>query len=272
MKCIDKTERLMNMKFRVSTCKKFANVFRDDKNKKLLIVFTRCKSPFCEECAKFERKKLYIKLKNKNLSNYRFLTLTLKKSGDLEADYKRINKCFTKFISLLKKKIFKNKTKKIEYFKMIEMGKNNNLHLHVLVNFYLDVKKISALWQIVTEDSYIVYVSRIKKKQDLINYVIKYFVKAFDSYLDFFALKRKYSTSDLFFISEKMQVKISDYSLVIQSVNYTNLYSTVCEILSLYALHDYDIEIINLPTLEQQRNFSKHIFDLSLTVQTELPF
>ncbi len=272
MKCIDKAERLMNMKYRVSTCKKFANVFRDDKNKKLLIVFTRCKSPFCEECAKFERKKLYIKLKNKNLSNYRFLTLTLKKTDDLEADYKRINKCFTKFISLLKKKIFKNKSKKIEYFKMVEMGKNNNLHLHVLVNFYLDVKKISALWQVVTEDSYIVYVSRIKKKQDLINYVIKYFVKAFDAHSDFFALKRKYSTSDLFFLSDKTQVKISDYSLIIQSVNFSNLYSTVSEILSLYALHDYEIEIINIPSIEQQRKFEKTIFDFSLAIQESLPF
>lgn len=272
MKCSDKTERLINMKFRVSTCKKFANVFKDDNNKKLLIVFTRCKSPFCPDCAQFERKKLYMKLKHKDLSNYRFLTLTLKKSDDLESDYKRINKCFTKFISLLKKKIFKNKCKKLEYFKMVEMGKNNNLHLHVLVNFYLDVKKISALWQIVTEDSYIVYVSRIKKKQELINYVIKYFLKAFDSHSDFFALKRKYSTSDLFFMSDKTQVKISDYSLVIQSVNYSNLYSTVSEILSLYALHDYDIEIINIPSIDQQRNFTRQIFDFSLQIQETLPF
>lgn len=272
MKCINKSERLSDMKFRVHTCKKFANVFRNDTNKKLLIVFTRCKSPFCADCAQFERKKLYLKLKHKDLSNYRFLTLTLKKSNNLESDYKRINKCFTKFITLLKKKIFKNKNKKLEYFKMIEMGKNNNLHLHVLVNFYLDVRKISALWQIVTEDSYIVYVSRIKKKQDLINYVIKYFLKAFDSYSDFFALKRKYSTSDLFFISDKTQVKISDYSLLLQSVNFSNLYSAVSEIISLFALHDYDIEIINIPTVQQQRNFSKQIFNFSLQIQEELPF
>lgn len=221
---LSKEERLIKLKANVSNCRKFVSLFKCYDDKTVLINFLRCKSPFCSYCSKLKRKELFLKLKHKNLYNFRFLTLTLKKTDDLENDYKRLNKSFTRLISKLKRSFLPRH--KFEYIKVVELGKNNNLHLHVLCNFFIDVRKLSALWQDITKDSFIVYASKVKAKNDIIRYVLKYFSKSLDDSSEFFALKRRWSHSDLFF--EKLEkIKKKDWLLIDRNILISDLWHTL---------------------------------------------
>jgi hypothetical protein len=193
------------MKKNVENCRKYVSIFKDSKNKKLLVSFKRCKSPFCTYCSGIKKTELTLKLKNKNLNDFRFWTLTLKKTGNMEEDYKKINKCFTQLISRLKKNFCPKK--KLEYLKMVEIGKSGNVHLHILINLYFDVFRLSTLWQDITGDSFVVEATRVKNKSVILQYIVKYFAKALDDVNEFFALKRRYSHSDYFFILEKKEKK-----------------------------------------------------------------
>lgn len=218
---ISKEDRLKKLKANVSNCRKFVTIYKNPSDKTVLINFLRCKSPFCPYCSKLKRKELFVKLKHKNLYNFRFLTLTLKKTDNLDNDYKKLNKSFTRLISKLKRNFLPRH--KFEYIKVVELGKNNNLHLHILCNFFIDVRKLSALWQDITKDSFVVYASKVKTKKDIIQYVLKYFSKSLDDASEFFALKRRWSHSDLFF--EKFEkVKTKNWELIDRNILISDLW------------------------------------------------
>lgn len=218
---LSKEARLLKLKSNVSNCRKFVTIYKNQADKTVLINFLRCKSPFCPYCSKLKRKELFVKLKHKNLYNFRFLTLTLKKTDNLENDYKKLNKSFTRLMSKLKRSFLPRH--KFEYIKVVELGKNNNLHLHVLCNFFIDVRKLSALWQDITNNSFIVYASKVKAKSDIIRYVLKYFAKSLDDASEFFALKRRWSHSDLFF-SKFEKVKTKDWELIDRNILIADLW------------------------------------------------
>lgn len=145
--------------------------------KLIKIVPARCKSYSCPICGKKKVLDLLDLLKGVNLSKYRFFTLTLKNaysSDNTEQNLKRISECFNKLNKKLRKKAeFKN----LEYFRVIEIGKNGNVHIHGIWNKYIDQVYLSKLWLSITKDSYRTKVERIKSKNDAVSYLYKYLTK-----------------------------------------------------------------------------------------------
>jgi len=116
-------------------------------------------------------------LKTVDLKNYRFFTLTLKNlysSDDTEKNIKRISDCFNKLNKQLRKQ---KQFETLEYFRVVEIGKNGMVHIHGLWNKFIDQTYLSKLWLSITKDSYRVKVERIKSKGDAVNYLFKYLTK-----------------------------------------------------------------------------------------------
>lgn len=145
--------------------------------KLIKVVPARCKSYSCPICGKKKVLDLMDLLKTVDLKNYRFFTLTLKNlysTDDTEKNIKRISDCFNKLNKQLRKqKQFSN----LEYFRVVEIGKNGMVHIHGLWNKFIDQTYLSKLWLSITKDSYRVKVERIKSKGDAVNYLFKYLTK-----------------------------------------------------------------------------------------------
>lgn len=145
--------------------------------KHIKIVPARCKSYSCPVCGKKKVHDLMDKMKGLNLSKYRFFTLTLKNNyslADSEKNIQRVNDCFNKLNNALRKK---EKYKGLEYFKVIEIGKDGMVHIHGIWNKYVPVVELSAMWKTVTKDSWVVNVKRIQSKGDAVRYLFKYLTK-----------------------------------------------------------------------------------------------
>lgn len=143
----------------------------------LKVVPARCKSYSCPICGKHKVLTLLERLQQIDLSKYRFFTLTLRSEGiltDTEKNIKRISNCFNNLNKKLRKK---PEYKKLEYFRVIEVGKGGMVHIHGIWNKYIPVKLLSKLWLTVTKDSYRVDVRRIKSTNDVFNYIYKYLTK-----------------------------------------------------------------------------------------------
>lgn len=131
----------------------------------------KCGYRFCDICSKSYLAKLYDKAE-KGILNYldflqtkgvrtvygRLLTLTMKKSGDINKDVKAIQR----YWDLFKKRVKRSGKSLGKGIMAYEIGtRNDNVHLHAYMvgGDYLDYKYISNLWEDVTGDSYIVWIS-----------------------------------------------------------------------------------------------------------------
>ena len=81
----------------------------------------------------------------------KFLTLTLKSSGNLEADLKRLRKSVSKF---KRSKDWKLRVR--ADFETIEVAENQ-VHMHMVIDsLFWEQKEISEQWHRITGDSFIV--------------------------------------------------------------------------------------------------------------------
>ena len=144
----------------------------------------KCKSYSCPVCGKKKVMDLMARLKDVNLNNYRFFTLTLVNKysqDDTKKNLERVAYCFNRLNTQLKKdKRFKN----LQYFRVTEIGKNGNVHVHGLWNKYIDQKELSKMWFKITGDSYRAPVEKIKSKEDAVAYLYKYLSKDLQFYND----------------------------------------------------------------------------------------
>ena len=63
-------------------------------------------------------------------------------------------------------------------FAVMEVGKGNNLHVHLIVyGHYVPQDAISKLWLKITGDSYVVWINQSWRKEKLVNYLLKYITK-----------------------------------------------------------------------------------------------
>jgi predicted RNA-binding protein with RPS1 domain len=128
-----------------------------------------------------------------NKDRYRFLTLTLdfKKYTAIES----INKIHH-FFELLRKRL-KYEGYDFEYFKIIELQKNNIAHIHAIVNQYIPNDLIIKHWKEIT-NSFIVKIIKVDSLGKLSVYLLKYLSKNINSYhteLFYFTGKRRFSYS-----------------------------------------------------------------------------
>jgi hypothetical protein len=102
----------------------------------------------------------------------KFLTLTLKSSGNLEADLKRLRKSVSKF---KRSKDWKLKVR--ADFETIEVAENQ-VHMHMVIDsLFWEQKEISEQWHRITGDSFIVDIRKVKNPKQAIKEVFKYVVK-----------------------------------------------------------------------------------------------
>jgi len=134
-----------------------------------------CSSYFCEKCSKKKRNIFYAKIANAMQGNtWRFLTLTIPKTNNsIKEDSEKIASSWNKLITAIKKH-----KPHIKFIKIQEVGKNNNVHLHILLNCYLERSFIKELWQKYC-GAYIIDIRRIDSLQKALGYITKYFTKGF---------------------------------------------------------------------------------------------
>lgn len=158
------------------------------------IIPCKCHSYFCEKCSKIKRMNLLSRLKKCfNENDYRFLTLTLdqNKYTPIEA----INN-ISHFFELLRKRL-KYENYNFNYFKIVELQKNNIAHLHIILNMYIPNDLIKKHWLDIT-GSPIIKINKIDSIGKLSVYLLKYLSKNIASYhteLFYFTNKRRYSYS-----------------------------------------------------------------------------
>lgn len=158
-----------------------------------------CRSYFCALCSQKKRKVLRWKLRNfKAQGTIRFLTVTLStKDYTSDESLQYISGYFNLLVKYLRYRGFV-----FQYFKMIEFTKNNQAHIHAIVNCYLPLTIVRHCWKEIT-DSYECHITRPESPQHVINYILFYITKQNNMQLNkscFFLMKRRYSYSQLFFL------------------------------------------------------------------------
>lgn len=108
--------------------------------------------------------------------NPRFLTLTLKHNDEPLAD--QIDRIYTHFKNLRRHPWFKSKVQGgIWFFQIVKSKKTGCWHPHVhclVVGSYVDQKKLSERWEIITHDSPIVDIRKVGDVQKAAEYVARY--------------------------------------------------------------------------------------------------
>ena len=143
----------------------------------------RCETRICESCAKkygarvrSKQIKLAKRLNPNNGRRLMFLTLTKKSHPNFRpqaSGVREIFKCTKKLIN----KLWPNK-KGCGALVVLEVGSNNNLHIHALVyGYYVPQEYISKLWLKITGDSSVVFIKEVRGARKCINYLLKYITK-----------------------------------------------------------------------------------------------
>lgn len=173
-------------------------------NYDILKTYFHCHSYFCEVCAKKKRNNLIKKMKNiKPGSVLRFLTVTLDVSKYTpESSLEKISEMFNMLVKYLRYRGFK-----FQYFKIIELTKQNIAHVHALINCYLPKSVLSVCWFAISQ-SYIVDIVKIHNAKMALFYITKYISKTmnyFANKLFYFLRKRRYSYSQSFFLPNEKE-------------------------------------------------------------------
>ncbi len=187
---------------RCKNCKSVASFCYRQKSTheyEILKTYYLCHSYFCERCALKKRSKLKNKLKNLRYNkNLRFLTLTL--STEMYSREESIDKISEQFNLLVK--FLRYRGYKFQYFKVIELTKKGQAHIHAFVTQYINVEHIRECWLHIT-GSYIVNIKNVVNDDLAKFYLIKYFTKSTNQkygYLFYLLRKRRYSYSQSMFL------------------------------------------------------------------------
>ncbi len=157
-----------------------------------------CKTYFCEYCSVSKKIKLRKKLNQITFNNrMRFLTLTLSTNDfSPEEALTKISYFFNRLCKELRRRGFK-----FQFFKIIELTKRHQAHIHALISCYIDVNIIRSIWKSLT-GSYQVFIKAMLDKPMMIQYLIKYLTKSvnnYANYLFYLLSKRRYSFSQFLF-------------------------------------------------------------------------
>ncbi|MEZ5360253.1 MAG: hypothetical protein R3F48_15655 [Candidatus Zixiibacteriota bacterium] len=143
----------------------------------------RCESRICEDCARkyaarVRRRQIEIvkALSNKGKRRLMFLTLTKKtrpgftpQSSDIRQIINDARKLFNNFWP---------RKNGCGAFAVVEIGGHQNIHIHALVyGFFVPQPQISALWQKITGDSFVVHIEQVRQPKRYIGYLLKYITK-----------------------------------------------------------------------------------------------
>jgi hypothetical protein len=195
-------QQLQKHLIRCNSCKNTISFcYRQPTINKIEVIktFFHCNSYFCETCANRKRRLLEKKFKNLKFNGrLRFLTLTLSTNQYTpEQALERISGFCNDFCHRLRDRKYK-----FQFFKIIELTKNNQAHLHILINCFIPKDIVTKIWKDIT-GSYITDIRAIPNKQKAVDYLLKYMTKAINStanYLFFLLRKRRYSYSQNFFL------------------------------------------------------------------------
>jgi hypothetical protein len=199
--------RCNNCKNTISFCYKQTGINSVD----VIKTFFHCNSYFCETCAHRKMRKLMKKWKHLKFNGrLRFLTLTLStEKYTPEQSVLQISALFNDFVHRMRDRGFR-----FQYFKIVELTKKHEAHLHVLVNCYMDKDIVKDVWERVT-DCYVKCIEEVKNKEKAVEYLVKYMTKAVNSsanYLFFLLCRRRYSYSQSFFAEmEKVEKFIKSF-------------------------------------------------------------
>ena len=200
---------------RVARCKKCSKIFavqRDFNQFDIKEVKLSCDSYFCSDCANKKKHKLIRRVKKSlEYKDLRFLTLTLnQKKYTKDEAYETICHSFNLFIKYLKDNNYK-----FNYFKVLEFTKTGYPHLHILLDCFIPVALIRKIWYSITK-SYIVFITRLKKHNEVIIYILKYLSKASDfenNKLFYLNRLRRYSYSRNFFLKIIKKKRMIDLNI-----------------------------------------------------------
>lgn len=143
----------------------------------------RCESRICESCAgkygaKVRHRQLEIakSLKITKKMRLMFLTLTKKTTPGFTPQTSDVKQVFNHARKLINK--LWPKKQGCGAFAVIEIGKGNNIHIHILVyGFYIPQKTISDRWLKITKDSPIVWIKQVDSARKYVGYLLKYVTK-----------------------------------------------------------------------------------------------
>ena len=147
----------------------------------------RCESRICESCAKkhaarIRRRQLGVikSLKRQNGKRLMHLVLT-KKSNPFRPNETDDVRWLNKWTRKLVNELWSNKSG-CGAFSVFEIGKHNNLHIHLLVyGYYIPQQQISDLWRKLTGDSFVVHIQALHNPQQGVNYLLKYITKPYSN-------------------------------------------------------------------------------------------
>lgn len=165
----------------IRECRTHATFQRDSVTGDVMVAGDSCRDRWCVMCC--AQKQAFAKdqaaMYIKSLKAPRFLTLTLKNNeSDLKSQVTFLQQSFTKLRNRAYWK--KNVTGGI-WFLEVKRGKNSEQwhpHLHILLDGnYMEQGRLSALWELVTFGSPIIYITRISDVEHAAKYVAKYSAK-----------------------------------------------------------------------------------------------
>lgn len=146
---------------------------QDSGKKYYKIVPVLCKSQLCPRCRSLMATKIKRKLSAVlETGEWRHATLTTINDGTPTPEkLKAIIKNFAKFVRAMKKK-----NKNFKYFRALEISKSGMIHIHAIINTYIQQPDLSRLWYEIS-GSYIVWINKIKNNKKIVNYVCSYITK-----------------------------------------------------------------------------------------------
>jgi hypothetical protein len=165
----------------IRECRTHATFQRDSATGDVQVFGDSCRDRWCVMCC--AQKQAFAKdqaaMYISSLKAPRFLTLTLKNNeSDLKSQVTFLQQSFSKLRNRAYWK--KNVTGGI-WFLEVKRGKNSEQwhpHLHILLDGnYMEQGRLSALWELVTFGSPIIYITRISDKEHAAKYVAKYSAK-----------------------------------------------------------------------------------------------
>ncbi|MCK5125756.1 MAG: hypothetical protein KAR42_05830 [candidate division Zixibacteria bacterium] len=143
----------------------------------------RCESRICEDCAKkyasrvrHRQLELAKALPNSGKRRLMFLTLTKKTRPGFSPQASDVKLIFNDARKLINR--FWPGKQRCGAFAVIEIGSNQNIHIHALVyGFYIPQSRISSHWLKITGDSFVVHIEQVRQAKRYIGYLLKYITK-----------------------------------------------------------------------------------------------
>jgi len=162
----------------IRECRKYATFAREKVSGDVKIMASSCRDRWCPMCA--GQKSAYAKdnteIYTKSLTAPRFLTLTLRNNeADLKTQIEFLQDCFRK----LRYRAYwkKNVTGGI-WFLQVKRGRDSGCwhpHFHILLDGnYMEQKRLSELWELVTFGSPVIDIRRIHNVESAASYVARY--------------------------------------------------------------------------------------------------